>query len=66
MEVAECKIDGREARVEGDLRTIFQTLKSLAESEQAIEVNQNGNWLPLKIEKPKKVRRTYVQKRKRP
>lgn len=62
MEVAECKIDGREARVEGDLRTIFQTLKSLAESEQQIEVNQNGNWLPLKIEKPVKTRRKYAKR----
>jgi hypothetical protein len=62
MEFAECKIDGREARVEGDLRTIFQTLKSLAESEQAIEVNQNGNWLPLKIEKSRKIRRSHVKR----
>lgn len=62
MEVVECKIDGREARVEGDLRTIFQALKSLAESEQKIEVNQNGNWLPLTIDKPKKVRRKYVKR----
>jgi hypothetical protein len=62
MEVAECKIDGREARVEGDLRTIFQALKSLAESEQSIEVNQNGNWLPLTIDKPKKGRRKYVKR----
>lgn len=62
MEVAECKIDGREARVEGDLRTIFKTLKSLAESEQTIEVNQNGNWLPLTIDKSKKGRRKYVKR----
>jgi hypothetical protein len=62
MEVVECKIDGREAKVEGDLRTIFKALKSLSESDQAIEVNQNGNWLPLTIDKPRKVRRKYVKR----